>query len=225
MNPETMKTTQNKSAEVLQDALIVLLCAPEHDPLTRYTSKLLQDLPSLNRQTSLHKFHKPLTYDSLIEEQSIEPETDVAVVFWGHGNESSLLGPPDTSKSTAMTCFYDATYVNSGPKYMLAMCCSASLGLERAFDGCDDRAFVGFNRKIGFVLKGGAYGEWWNKVVHGCAEAMLNCKDVEELRTTVQDVYKSALSAFQPGSKYRRYRLLMNAYLRAQLESINFVRT
>jgi hypothetical protein len=225
MNPETTKTKLNKLADVLQDDLIVLLCAPTHDRLTNYTSDLLENLPTLKRPTNVRKFTEPLTYESLLQELAIEPETDVAVVFWGHGDAFSLLGPPVDPKSKEKSRFYDATFINSGPKYMLAFCCSAAVGLSRLFDARTDRVFIGFDREIGFILRGSVYAEWWKKVVHSCAEAMLNCKDVEDLRTTVQDVYKSALSAFQPGAKPHRYGLLMRAYLRGQLEGIDFVRT
>jgi hypothetical protein len=155
---------------------------------------------------------------------SIEPESEVALIFWGHGSESSLLGPPADSNSTAMTCFYDAKSIDSGPKYLLAMCCSSAIALAPAFDSRADRAFIGFDRRIGFVLSDGIYAEWWKNVVHGCAEAILNCKDLDHLRTTVQTVYKEALSVFPPSSN-RRYGLLMNAYLHHQLEGIDFVRT
>jgi hypothetical protein len=222
MNQETTKTTQNESAKALQDDLIVLLCAPAHDKLTNYTSTLLESLPSLNRPTNLRKFSEPLTYDSLLQQLSIDSDTDVAVVFCGHGDQSSLLGPPAGPNSTAKTCFYDATFLDSGPKYMLAMCCSAAVGLARAFDARADRIFIGFDREIGFVLSGGVYAEWWGKVLHSCADAMLNCNNLDDLRTTVQQVYKSALAAFP---RRHRYGLLMTAYLRRQLESIDFVRT
>lgn len=218
-------TKQNETFKGLPRNLVVLLCAPvqKDDLLTNYTSKLLENFPSLNHSTKLRKFSEPLTYENLLTELSLNTEDDVAVVFWGHGNESSLLGPPDPSSQTR-TSFYDATSIDSGPKYMLAMCCSAAIGLARAFDGRDDRAFIGFDRPIPFVLAGGIYAEWWTKIVQGCAAAMLQFNNVDDLRAAVQHVYKSALSVFPPDSK-REHGLLMNGYLLQQLESIDFVRT
>ena len=219
-------TKQNKPIKGLRRDVLVLLCAPvqEDDLLTNYTSNLLQTLPPLKQTTIFKKFSEPLTYESLLTELSIKGEDDVAVVFWGHGNESSLLGPPAATDPQDKTCFYDATSIDSGPKYMLAMCCSAAIGLARAFDGRDDRAFIGFDRPIPFVLAGGVYAEWWTKIVHGCADAMLQFKNVDDLRAAVQQIYKLALSVFPTDSK-REHGLLMNGYLLKQLESIDFVRT
>jgi hypothetical protein len=178
--------------------------------------------------TNLYKFSTPLTYEQLLQKLSIDPDDrDVLVVFCGHGNNAALQGPAAAGDpATARSVFYKSAYIDLGPKYMFAMCCSTAEGLATSFERRTDRAFIGFGSEIGFVMKGGVYAEWWRKVLHDCAAAMLQSKDVHDLRRSVEHIYKAAYMFFQPqGGRRYRYGLMMGAYLRQQLEVIDLVRT
>src|ERR1043166_7526671 len=108
--------------------LLILLCAPSHDDLTEYTSKLLENFPSLGAPTVLCKIEVPVTYDQLLSNLAIDPETtEVALIFCGHGQTSSCQGPgaqlwaPNYRKSRSF--FYNDSFLHMGPVFMLAFCC------------------------------------------------------------------------------------------------------
>src|SRR6266852_7427895 len=128
MAHNSMMTMNSNNSDV-----VVLLCAPSHDRLTHYTSSLLEDFPSLGTRTILCTFDSPLKYDQLLANYSINPkETDVAVIFCGHGKDPSLQGPGENpgspDYSTAQSVFYEDSFLHMGPKIMLAACCYSALG-------------------------------------------------------------------------------------------------
>jgi hypothetical protein len=210
---------------------VVLLCAPVHDRLTEYTSMLLENFPSLGARTILCKFQEPLTYDQLLERLSLDQSTDITVIFCGHGEKPSLQGPgaepnePDYEK--IRSAFYRDSFLDLGPNRMLAACCYAAAGLGQAFyDETENTRFVGFEDKIGFVLEGGVYEDWWRKILHGLASAMLNASDINDMKKSAQQVYKSAIRFFGSNAQRKyRYGYMMRAYLRQQLELIKFIET
>jgi hypothetical protein len=212
--------------------LLILLCAPSHDDLTEYTSKLLENFPDLGAPTKLRKIESPLTYDQLLAELSINPETtQIALVFCGHGEPASLRGPgahpgaPDYK--TRQASFYDDSLLHIGPMFMLAFCCSAATALGGAYEHkTSGRTFIGFDDEIGFVKRDGVYAEWCRKILHTAASTMLNATDINDLERPIREVYKDAISFFDPSTGQRyRWGLMMRAYLRKQLKDIAFIRT
>jgi hypothetical protein len=216
----------------LPSNLTILLGAPSHDRLTNYTSNLLALLPKLGAPTILIKFQSPLTYDQMLSQQSINPNTtDIALIFCGHGEETSLEGPgayPGASnyRKTRST-FYDESHHDQGPKFLLAFCCSAATGLGESFKqrtkGC---TFVGFKTKIPIVTKEGVYAECWRKIIYGSASMMLQAKNRRELKKTILDLYRKAYEYFDSpqGSKHE-HELWMRMSLIRQKEVIRFIKT
>lgn len=209
------------------DDLFILLCAPSHDDLTDYTSKLFDNFPNLGAPTLLHKFESPLKYDHLLSGLPIDPEkTEVALIFCGHGEPSSLLGPgtsPDTPDyRQTFSSFYDDSFLHLGPKLMLAFCCSAAVGLGHSYD-CKtiNQTFIGFDSEIGIIKKGGIYANWWRKILRGSAAAMLNATDRNEMEKSIRELYRDAISFFDSPAG-RRYQLAraMKWYLLAQSKAL-----
>ena len=230
-NNTTTTRTNEQSSQAGSGGKVILLCAPIHDQLTKYTSTLLEDFPGLGVRTILCKFREPLSYDQLLESLSLDPSTEVTLVFCGHGEKPSLQGPgadPDEPDyENIRSPFYRDSFLDLGPQRMLAACCYAAAGLGQSFlentKGC---WFVGFNDEIGFVTKGRVYADWWRKVLHGSASAVLNTADIEDLEKSVRQTYKDALSFFdRRARKQYRYGYMMRAYLRRQLETIDFIQT
>src|SRR5437763_5736456 len=133
--------------------LLILLCAPSHDRLTEFTCKLFIDFPNLGAPAKFFKIERPITYEQLLSTLSLGQDAEVALIFSGHGDSTSLLCPgvnpesPDYEKS--FSCFYDNTFLNLGPTYMLAFCCSAASSLGESFQGVAGRTFMGFDVPIG----------------------------------------------------------------------------
>ncbi|HEY0322015.1 MAG TPA: hypothetical protein VGC66_13735 [Pyrinomonadaceae bacterium] len=223
-------TTQNNPAG--SGNLLILLCAPSHDDLTEYTSKLLENFQSLGEPTVFCKIESPLTYDQLLSNLAVDPKTtEIGLIFCGHGETASLQGPgappgtPDYKKLRSF--FYDDSFLHLGPTFMLAFCCSAAVELGDAYYRLTTGStFVGFDDEIGFVKKGGDYADWWRKILHTSASAMLSANDIQELEKPIREIYQEALAHFDPRTG-RRYRwgLMMRAYLRKQLKDISFIRT
>lgn len=212
--------------------LVILLVAPSHDALTEYTSKLLEDFPPLGSPTILCKIKRPTSYDELLSLHSINPlTTDVALIFSGHGDDSSLQGPGEDGDALDYTMprshFFDQTDVLTGPKHLLAFCSKAALDLGATYERkTNGRTFIGFDEEIGLVIKDGVYADWWRRILHGLASAMLNASDTVTPEKLVQALYNEALSFFAPHKDHKyEWGLMMRAYLRQQLESINFIRT
>lgn len=230
--PQTStKMTKSRSGSVQDAKFLILLCGPRHDPLTEFTSSLLDGFPSDFGPPILHKFEEPLSYEQLLDDLTIGPEAgDIAMVFTGHGTLDSLQGPgqiPHSSdQSLSRSRFYDDTFLHLGPQLMLAFCCHAAVGLGRSFEiKTSDRTFVGFNDFIGFVTKGRVYAEWFRKILQVSALAMLEDQEAEELKESVRNVYKEAIAFFSNNDKKYRYARMMRFYLRQQWDSIEFIKS
>ncbi len=229
---DTTVTTNQQSSFTGGNHPVILLVAPSHDNLTEYTSKLLENFPGLGAPTLLCKIESPLTYDKLLSQKSIDPlATNVALIFCGHGEKNSLLGPgaqrsaPDYR--TAHSSFFDESHVPIVPKFLLAFCSDTAAELGKSYDYMTKgRTFVGFDSESGFVLKGGVYADWWRRIIHGVASAMLSAPDIPALEKTVLDLYKEALSFFstEKGREFE-WGLMMRMYLHKQMEAMKFIRT
>jgi hypothetical protein len=227
------QTTHYSQAVTSGSNFLILLCAPSHDSLTEYTSTLLENFPNLGAPTSLHKFVSPLTYEQLLSSLSIDPNTtEVALIFCGHGEPTSLQGPgthpgaPDYND--VRSSFYDDSFIHLAPRFMLAFCCSAAdeLGIsyERKTSG---RTFVGFDAEIGFVKKDGPYAEWLRNILHGSAALMLGVTGADDPEEAIRDLYSNAISYFNSpeGKKKCRWWLAQSMYLQGQLDALKFIRS
>lgn len=231
MVTNTMTTRTQSNAMGVSDR-VILLCAPVHDRLTRFTSALLENFPSLDGDTILCKFDSPLTYPQLLTTLAVDPEvTDVVVIFCGHGEYQSLQGPgvqPGAPKySNSQSSFYNESFLELGPTLILAACCNASHILGRSFERkTGGRTFIGYDREIGFVIRGRVYADLSTKILHGAAAAMLRTTDIDDVRRSVEQSYKDAIQFFSPRARRQyKYGLMMRLYLRRQLEAIDFIRT
>lgn len=224
--------TTTQSTQAGKNNLLILVSAPSHDRLTKYTAKILQTLPIFNVPTEVHKFEGPLTYDQLLAQKLINPNnTSIALIFGGHGEASALKGPGANPGAAdykkARSIFYDDSSLAQGPDFLLAFCCNAATGLGESYKhGPARRAFVGFKTKIGFVTVGGAYAKCWRKIIHSSASAMLRAKNRREMKKTILALYDAAYSYFDsaPGSKHE-HALLMKMYLLKQKEVLRFIKT
>jgi len=212
--------------------LVILLVAPSYDDLTEYTSKLLENFPQVGASTILCKLESPMTYSELLSQHSIDPlATEVALIYCGHGENDSLLGPgahpsaPDYR--TTHSSFFNESYMPIGPKFLLAFCSNAANGLGNSYHYMtNERTFIGFDEEIGFVLEEGPYAEWWRKIIHGLALAMLSAPDVNAMESSALRLYRDALSFFSSeGGRKLEWALIMRLYLRKQLDAINFIKT
>lgn len=227
------KTTTPSNQSSGGNNLFILFCAPSHDDLTEYTSKLLKNSRSLGAPAAVSTFTQPLKYDQLLTQHSINPdEMDVALIFCGHGTASALQGPgaqPGAANyKKARSPFYDASHLHLGPKFMLAFCCYAARGIGNLYERkTGERTFIGFDEKIYFVMGDGIYANWWRKIVLGTAAAMLNAPNLTTMEKAVRRLYKAALAAFPPEKDKQQdeWTLLMRMYLRKQLEDITFIQT
>jgi hypothetical protein len=224
--------TDTKPDPGLSDNLVIVLAGPSHDDLTEYTSGLVRDLSDLGHASVLRIFNSPLTYERLLNEEAIDPRTtDVALIFCGHGEDHSLRGPGAEPGApgcrTLKSSFYDDSQYGLRPKFMLAFCCYAANGLGKTYeDKTTGHTFIGFDDKIGFVMEDGWYVEWWEKILHGIASAMLTATDVYELERAARDIYKEALWAFRSDEDGENdWGLTMRFYLRRQFRAINFIQT
>lgn len=212
--------------------LIILLGAPSHDRLTRYTHRLLENFPDLGAPTLLKKFQSPLTYDQLLAQESINSGTvQTALIFCGHGENASLEGPgvpPDSPNyNTLRSAFYDERHIDYGPTLLLAFCCNAGTGLGELYKLKTSRStFVGFKSKIPVVLKGGVYEKSWRAILHGTASAMLCAQSRRELKETILGVYREALAFFEsPQGSRHEHALWMQMSLHRQKEVIRIIKT
>jgi hypothetical protein len=207
---------------------VILLVAPVHDELTAYTAGLLENPPELGAPNVLCRPESSLAYDELLSQLAIDPsETEVGLVFCGHGREDSLLGPGAPGDAAAFSPFFDQRHVLAGPKFLLAFCSNAAAELGAAYERrSHGRTFVGFEDEIGLVMKGGIYAESWKRILFGSVSAMLSTPDASTLEKSVLGLYRDVLSLFSPerDQKYR-WGFMMRAYLRHQMSSISFIRT
>jgi hypothetical protein len=196
--------------------LVVILCAPEHDDLTKFTATLFANFPGLGAPTHFFRITQPTTYEQLLSQLTLPQDAEVALVFSGHGESDALMGPGDPP-----SCFYDDTSLHLGPKLLLAFCCNAAAGLGTAFGATTGRTFVGFRRPIGFVM-GGVYTDWWRKILHGASLAMLHAGGTRQLENDVRALYRSAYHYFNsPEGRKNKWALVMRMYLRGHLDELD----
>lgn len=219
--------TNTTSNTVVNSDLIILLAAPSYDKLTEYTSSLVVNLPPLGGPTRLRVIKSELTYDQLLAQEGIDPaDTEVSLVFCGHGEDASLRGPgPDDDDEDSP--FYDDSHHSVCPKLMLAFCCLAAKGIGRSYeDKTAGQTFIGFDDDIGFVMEGGPYADWWTRIIHDIARAMLSGSDANEIQRASQKIYKDALHAFRSEKDAENdWGLLMRSYLRHQYQALNIIQT
>lgn len=228
----THAPTTTQDTQVRKNNLLILVSAPSHDRLTKYTAKLLQSLPIFNVPTEVHKFESPLTYDQLLAQKLIDPnDTNVALIFGGHGEDFSLEGPgahPGTANySNVRSIFYDDSNLAQGPEFLLAFCCSAATGLGESYKlGPAKRAFVGFKTEIGILTAEGVYAKCWRKIIHKSASALIGAKNRREMRKAILDLYDEEYAFFDSGQgSNHEHALLMKMYLFKQKEVLRFIRT
>jgi len=212
--------------------LLVLLAVPAQDGLTDYALKLLEDLPNLGAPTLLCDIKSPITYDDLLSQNCIDyRETDVALVFCGHGSRDSLFGPSlsdgSASPQTARSIFFNQSHVAIGPRFLLAFCSNAARELGEAYDKrTTNCTFVGFEDEIGMVLAEGIYAQWWRGILHGITSEMLRSPTTQELEKSISALYKQAISFFSTGDgRNHRWALMMRIYLRRQSEALRVIQT
>lgn len=192
-------TTQLKSN--LADGLI-LICAPSHDDLTEYTSKLVEKFPDFGVPVVLRKIEGPLTYDQLVLELSPhQSASDITLVFCGHGEPFALLVPAyppgAPGYKDTLASFYDESYLHLGPKFMLAFCCSAGAGLGTSYElNTSGQSFVGFKDDILILTEDGHYADCWRAILHGLASALIRVSDRATLEKSVRKTYREALAMF-----------------------------
>lgn len=223
---KTMNKIQSDLAGTYAGASpLILLSAPSHDDLTEYTSSLFESFPSLGVPAELRVFERPLTYEQLLSEISVDPETtDVALIFCGHGEPSALLGPGIQKKT--FSTFYDDTIIEIRPKYMLAFCCKSAAGIGRSYKHKTEvSTFVGFGVDIGIVTVSGVYAAWWRKILYGLVSAMLNSPDGYALEKSVQSLYQEAIAFFHRNDKKYRWARAMKWYLITQSKSVKVIQT
>lgn len=233
MTHNTTKANTTQHDPAAGGGLIILLCAPTHDQLTTYTAGLFDRFPPLGAPAVLYQFESPLRYDEMLSALSLDPQTaDVALVFCGHGDTSELQGPGahpgEEGYGEARSAFYDGAHLLAGhvPRFITAFCCSAAAGLGESYGrNSSGQTFVGFDMEIGFVTKGGDYFEWWKKLLHASAAAMLNDAGHADPEEAVRQLYRSAISYFNSPEGKRRCRwwLAMSMYLRGQLDALKFI--
>lgn len=211
---------------------LILICAPSHDNLTEYTSKLLENFSALGAPTVLRKIESPLTYDQLLTELSLDPvATEIMLIFCGHGEPTALLGPADHPGAPdyrdTVASFYDESHLHLGPKLMLAFCCSAAAGLGASYDHkTHGRAFVGFKDDILILKEDGNYADCWRAILHGLASALLNASTRTKLEKSVRKIYAEALASFSPDKdNVNNWGLMMRASLLQQLADIKVILT
>jgi hypothetical protein len=232
IHDDTARAKNRKGDLADINQLMIILAAPSYDYLTGYTSKLLENFPDLGAPTVLCKIERPLTYDELLSQHSIDPlVTDVVLIFCGHGEKNSLLGPgtqtPAPDQRGFHSSFFDESHVPIGPKFLLAFCPNAAAELGRAYECMTyERTFVGFDSEIGFMLEEGVYADCWRKLLHGLALAMLSAPDVVALESAVKDLYEEVFSFFSTGEgRELQWSLMMRMLLLGQKQAINFFRT
>jgi len=196
-------TTQTKS-NLADGGRVILLCAPSHDELTEYTSKLLEAFPDLSVPTVLRKIDGPLTYGQLLLELELSTHQrapDITLVFCGHAEPSALLVPaypPGTQgHKNSLGPFYDNSYVDLGPTLMLAFCCSAAAGLGVSFEHrTAGRSFIGFKDDILILAEEGTYADCWRSILHRITSALMSISDQANLEKSVRKIYRDALAMF-----------------------------
>jgi hypothetical protein len=232
IHDDTARAKNRKGDLADINQLMIMLVAPSYDYLTGYTSRLLENFPDMGAPTMLCKVEQPLTYEELLSQHTIDPSTtDVALIFCGHGEKNSLLGPgaqpPAPGNRGSHSSFFDESHVPIGPKFLLAFCSNAATELGRAYEYMTyERTFVGFDSEIGFMLEEGVYADCWRKLIHGIASAMLNAPEVTALESAVTDLYKEAFSFFSMGAgRELQWSLMMRMLLLKQKEAINCIKT
>lgn len=208
----------------------VLLCAPSHDRLTRFTSALFDGIPDLGAPTVLYKIVQPTAYDQLLDTLPHGRTTKVALIFAGHGTPTSLLGPGVNQDSTnyekTFSCFYDDSFLNIGPKIMLAFCCSAGADLGESFRPTKGRTFMGFDQPIGFVMQDGVYIDWWRTILHRSTLEVIHAETPQKIEVVVKGLYRSALSYFSsPQGRKKQWALWMRMTLRHQMNALRIIKT
>jgi hypothetical protein len=225
-NQMTTQTTGNDGNR------LILICAPSHDDLTEYTSKLVEDFPDFGAPVVLRKIEGPLTYAQLLRELSPDQRAkDITLVFCGHGEASALLVPkypPGASGYTdTLASFYDESYIHLGPKIMLAFCCSAAAGLGASYERkTSGSSFVGFKDDILILMEDGNYADCWRALINGLASALMSVPDRSTLERSVRKIYREALAAF-PAEKDDMYDwgLMMRGALLQQLADLKVILT
>ncbi len=220
---QAVSDTEQQSQRRKQAAL---LCPTPYDAFTRFLRSLFNDFPDLKMPTNLIEVKEPTDYRKLLEGVEFGDDTEIVLVFSGHGRDDALLGPPLAQENNAPTTanysrFYDKEAVDLGPNVLVAFCCSSAAILGEFFRHDQTRAFMGFNAPIGFVAEQGSYYECWKKILQQSTLKIISCSDPKELTEFVRQIYLDAYQYFKsPEGQQHEWWFWMTLLLRGQLDAL-----
>ncbi len=226
VNTKTQFSVADAQGGSRRRKLAALLCPTPYDPFTRFLGSLFDDFPDLRIPTTLIQVKEPTDYRKLLEAVELGDDTEVVLVFSGHGRDDALLGPPNRHEINAAanakySRFYDKEALALGPNVLVAFCCSSGAVLGEFFRTDDTRAFMGFNAPIGFVTERGSYYECWKKILQESTLKIIYCSDPNELREFVRQIYLDAYRYFKSSEgQEHEWWFWMTLLLRGQLDAL-----
>jgi hypothetical protein len=133
-----------------------LLIAPEYESITSKTCQWLavriprgvRCYASVGARTSRHDVENAL---------AATVSLNTVIVFFGHGNEDALLGPPQGIQSDVVidsesfSKIYDSTMISSEQNALFAYCCRSGLELGPAIKA-KSGSFLGFTSNVFLIL-------------------------------------------------------------------------
>src|SRR5215211_5008087 len=205
--------------------VVIWLCATPFDDISKFLSGLFEGFPDLPKPMKLFTMEQATSYEQLME--SVErDETEVILVFSGHGASDALLGAPKTEGGFAEgrakpSNFYDLEHFDLGPGALVAFCCSAGSVLGEAFKQALGRAFIGFAAPIGFVTAGSVYFDAWQKILHQSTLKILSTSQSRELKAFVRDLYLDAYNYFKSDEGQKNeWSFWMTLLIRGHLDAL-----
>jgi hypothetical protein len=129
-------------------------------------------------------------------------------VFFGHGTNDALLGPPQGTNADILvngkkfSIVYDSSMITTNPAALFAFCCNAGVELGKDFSQPADRSFLGFTSDIFVVFDEDdkECSDVWKTIIREVSTQIIKDGKItlkhEELLSRLYDQY---LSYFQHG--------------------------
>lgn len=210
---------------------VVLLWGPGYDRLTFHTSEWIDRLAA-ELQLSDHA----LVGDSVSRENVIRSLAQTkgmrrVKIFFGHGVEDALLGPPQKTAAGAVSRFaghsslYDQALIeplDQGESSLYAFCCRAGVILGQEFGSSSRRAFLGYQIDLPLEIGNPGCLAAWQRVTSTITIEIIEAGRIyPEHRSRLEDLYREEIDRFVAGAdKSNDKRLIMMMYLRRHMKEI-----
>ena len=185
----------------------VIIWAPGYDPTTERTSHWLDGLSVPIGAIRHISIGTDIDRDEVSDTLQATQHLKRVKIFFGHGIESALLGPPEGTHSDislddkTYSVIYDAEMVGETPSALFAFACHAGKSLGERFCLPAGRSFLGFTDGLVLPIMDKECRDVWRNIIRTIASQIIHDGTIEpKHEESLRELYNKYFVHFQRGT-------------------------